>query len=340
MKLSGLRKALQYLLERGSHKNRDNKYLEMVEKLVDDTDSIIRLAPGYRKVLHEVVRFSIEYTEQLIDEIPQAMEIGNDAFVSNPQVNAFFVNTRELQTIFSQSYEIREFMDNNKFDSSHCYALLCMQKTEKAIMGVELSGDMLKHDVLQTAINFSDHRIYSPASTETETRQGLKQCLFNGLVTHAHEQVVRIKLEGLRLNEERLKLRALIREQQQQFAKSEAGSTANDEVADEVKKLTDRLSKIEWQIAEIQPVTPQKLLDQVVSVLRSPEEYVRFNQFSLHLTKMGIKVDEISKQSGNQLNLTEAEIGLEPPRVVTLVKFPRDELLSSSELMTGKLFSL
>ena len=42
---------------------------------------------------------------------------------------------------------------------------------------------------------------------------------------------------------------------------------------------------------------------------------------------MGIKVSDNSQQPGNLLNLTEVWIGNEPPRVVTLATFPKNELM-------------
>jgi hypothetical protein len=48
---------------------------------------------------------------------------------------------------------------------------------------------------------------------------------------------------------------------------------------------------------------------------------------------MGIRVEGSSPQPCNELNLTEAVIGEEPPRVVTLAKFPADEVPPPAEFM-------
>jgi hypothetical protein len=49
---------------------------------------------------------------------------------------------------------------------------------------------------------------------------------------------------------------------------------------------------------------------------------------------MGIKIDESTQQPSNTLNLTEVSIGEQPPRVVTLAIFPRNEFLARPFLST------
>ena len=58
-----------------------------------------------------------------------------------------------------------------------------MNETEKTILGMELHNDIIRRDVMQTALSFSGHKIMSPASRETGVRTGIKQCIFDGLVT-------------------------------------------------------------------------------------------------------------------------------------------------------------
>jgi hypothetical protein len=74
-------------------------------------------------------------------------------------------------------------------------------------------------------------------------------------------------------------------------------------------------------------VTPGEALQQVKAVFSRPDSFVKFKKCSLRLNKMGIKIQQNSRQACNQIDLTEVRIGDESPRVVTLAAFPRDELL-------------
>jgi hypothetical protein len=313
-KLSGLRDVLVHRqLIKGTRHDQHPDMDKTIERVVDAVDGRIRLIGGYRKKLHQVIRNSVEYTDALIDRFPRAIEVSSQTFVSDPYVNAFFSNTRDVQVIFSQSSEIRDFMEDYAHeDVSQCCALLCMHKMERTVLGVELAGDAIKKDVKQISVNFTDHRIYSPARTEEETRQGLKNCLFEGLVTNTLERVVQLRLSNQRLQHDR----------QAEHAANEA------ECRREIEETRLKLEKTEGDLRKIHLATPQISLEQVIEVFSSPENFVQMQQSTLRLNKMGIKISESTHQPANSLHLTEVNIGEHPPRVVALAKFPRDEFLS------------
>jgi len=333
--LSGFRDAIHHRMqEKESRQSRCTEILNTVERVVEGTDSRIRLVNSYQKKLQAAVSSSLEYTDDLIDQIPEAIEVSANTFVSDSHVNAFFVNVSDLQTVFSHSSEVRQFMEDfSNVDSPQCCALLCMRKSEKTVMGVDLAGEMLKRDVRQTAVSFSDHRIYSPTPSEAETREGLKQCLFGGLVTNALEHIVQLRLVSGRLKKERLMLQATLRRYQNKKGGSEHDSRSAAEVAQEIEEIHQKLSMIDEQLEKTHPLTPQESLEQVNAVFSRPDQFVRFKKCSLRLNKMGIKIDEDSRQACNEIRLAEVEIGDELPRVVTLAKFPRDELLPRREFL-------
>ena len=197
----GLRDAIhRNRQEKALRRSRTAEVLNTMENVVDDTDSIIRLVPGYKKKLQNSIQSSLEFADELVSQIPEAIEVSSSTFVSDPYVNAFFTNVADLQSVFCHSSEIQDYMKNSHADSAPCCALLCMRRTEKTVMGMELSDNMLKKDVQQVAVSFSDHRVYSPTPVEPETREGLRHCLFQGLVTNALERIVQRRLASHRLH--------------------------------------------------------------------------------------------------------------------------------------------
>jgi hypothetical protein len=339
--LSGLRNAIQRRIEeRASWRTHSAEVLHTVESVIDATDNRIRLISGYRKRLHGLVHNALEFTDALVEQIPGAIEVGRRTFVSDPYVNAFFVNVSDLHSIFRHSSEIRDFEDEHRLDEApHCYALLCMRKTEKTIMGMELSGDVLRRDVRQVAVNFSDHRIYSPAPSEPETRQGLKQCLFGGLATNALERIMQQKLVSHRLQTERQVLHTRLRHLQQMLKQADHNDRDRPALTGSVNDIARQLANIENKLMGTRPATPLESLQQVITVFSRPDEFVRLQRSSLRLDKMGIKLCEDSRQPGNTLHLTEVIIGDQLPRVVTLAKFPRDELCPPAEFPAQDMFS-
>jgi hypothetical protein len=328
-RFSGLRDAIQRnRLEKAHRRSMAAKVLATVESVVDETDSKIRLVPGYKMKLQDIIQSSLEFADDLVNRIPEPIEVSVNTFTSDPYVNAFFTNVRDLQSIFSHSSEIQDYMEDVHYDDACCCALLCMRRTEKTVMGMELSGDMLKRDVRQVAVSFSDHRIYSPAPCESDTREGMKSCLFQGLVANALEHIMNLRLAGHRLQSKRQMLHARLKRYQQKSGEMQQGPGANARIAQDIEETGLELRKTEKQMMETPLLTPQVVLDQVIDVFSRPENFVQIREISLRLNKMGIKISDDSSQPANKLNLTEVTIGIELPRVVTLATFPRKELLA------------
>lgn len=301
--------------------------MQAVERVVDGTDGRIRLISGYQGKLHDVIGTALEYADNLVNQIPGAIEVSSRTFATDPYVNAFFSDTRDLQSIFSHSSEIREFMeDSHHWETSRCCALLCMQMSEKTVLGMELAGDILKKDVLQVAVNFSDHHIYSPAPTERETREGLKHCLFEGLVTNTLERIIRLRLENRRLQTQRQILQARLRESRYSLDRQENLAGNGSGRRHEIEDARLKLRKMDAQAGATLPANPQASLDQVISVFSHPEGFVQIRQHAIRINRMCIKVDTDDPLAGNDLKLTEVAIGGEAPRVVALANFPRDEI--------------
>jgi hypothetical protein len=321
--------------EKGARGNRLDEILLHLEGVVDDTDSRIRLVPGYKRKLEGVIENALDYTTGLVDEIPEAIEISRSTFVSNPYVNAFFANVDDLKSVFRRSSEIRDYLDECSGDlTGECCALLCMHMSQKKVLGMELAGNILRKDVSQVAVSFADHRVYSPSPGEQETRQGLKHCLFQGLATAALARIMEIRLENHKLTHEVQKHRATLRRYQR---RSEDDIRADMIANRDYEEAKSKLARAEAELMDASTATPQTCMEQVISVFRHPNDYVRMNRFSLKLSKLGIKIHEDSRQPCNDLELTEVEIASEQPRVITLARIPVKELLPGSVSATNGL---
>jgi len=339
--LSGLQNAFRHKLEeRASQQRHYGEVLNAVEKVVDGTDSRIRLVSGYKKKLHDGVKTALEFADELVARIPGTIEISSSNFVSDPYVNAFFVNANDLHTIFNHSSEMQDFMEDcGSHEDSQCCVLLCMQKTEKSILGMDLSGDILKKDVQQTAVSFSDHRIYSPAPTEAATREGLKECLLGGLVTNALERIMQDKVKNHRLQSDRQMLHVKLRHLEYKSRSTHQGSRIHADLTNEIEDIRQKLRVIENKLMSARPATPQESLNHVNGVLKQPDNYIQLSKSTFRLDKMGIRIDKSSSRPCNNIDLTEVVIGEASPRVVTLARFPVEEFSSQAEFQAHRTFS-
>jgi hypothetical protein len=289
----------------------------VVEQVIQGTDERIRLVNDHKRVLIDPVITTLKYTSSIIDQIPPAIEVSSNTYVSNPYVNAFFANIEELQSVFSRSSELRYFIDDYQHhDVKEICALLCMHMSEKTALGMELAGDTLKKDVRQIAVNFSDHHVYSPAPTEAETRQGLRNCMLEGLTTMALDRVVQLRLSRQSLVDEQRILQTRLRSRQ-----------ADNWDSLDTGKTREKLGRIEEAMKHTPPASPEETLKAVKAVFSQPEKYIRLKKTSLRIDRMGIKRKARSTEQSNRLQLVEVTIGNEEPRIITLARFPRNEIL-------------
>jgi hypothetical protein len=212
-----------------------------------------------------------------------------------------------------------------------------MSRTEKTVMGMELSGDLLKKDVLQVAVSFADHRIYSPAPSEPEAREGLKNCLFQGLVTNALERITTLRLTSHRLQSKHQMLHSRLRRYKQTTREVKQGTRNGARIARGIEETSLELGRIEKKMMNSPLLTPQVMLEQVMDVFSKPDDFIRIRKFPLSLNKMGIKINDNSSQPRNKLDLTEVIFDNELPRVVTLATFPRQELLHDTGVFSTRL---
>ena len=290
---------------------------DTIEHVIQTTDERIRLVNGYQHKLLDPVTKALEYTGSIIDQFPAAIEVSSNTFASDPYVNAFFANIEELQSVFSSSAELRDFIDDYRHhDVKEICALLCMRKAEKTALGIELVGDTLKRDVRQVAVNFFDHHVYAPAPTEAETRQGLKECLLEGLTTKALERAVQLRLSRQRLEDEQRILQVRLRSRQ-----------AENWDSFDMEKTREKLGQIEMAMKDTPLASPLETLNIVEEVFSHPEEFVRLKKTSVRIDRMGIKRREDAPENSHRLDLIEVTIGKDDPRVIILARFPRNEVL-------------
>ena len=302
---------------------------EAIERVIDGTDPRLRLVPGYRKILQKEVAASLDHISNLVDQIPGPLEVNRKAFVRDPEVRAFFASPDALQEIFGFSTELKAFFaDPANSNTNECSALMCANKEEKTVLGTDLAGDTVHHEVLQTAINFYDHKLLTPAASLKDVRDSIKQCIFDGLVTHALEHISEIRTHRKNLEDQRRILHSRLRARQAQGNGLSALLAAAHEGKEQPEDLKKQLAEAEQKLDQL-PGTQDALpfyLDEIRKILGKPDDFIRLNVACFRLTDMGIMVNDKSPQPVNTVCFSELEIADVMKRVVTVVRYTRDEM--------------
>ncbi|UCE89585.1 MAG: hypothetical protein JSW10_01740 [Pseudomonadota bacterium] len=307
-------------------RRKDAIVIEAIENVIDGTEPRIRLVPGYRKQLHQAVAGALAYVDALVEQIPEAIGFNKRAFGCDARVNAFFASADEMRQLFSASSQLRECVDApDGCGRPECFALLCMRMEEKSRLGVELNGEIIKRDVPQTVVNFSEHKLLAPGATEQQVRQGLRRCMFDALVTHVLEVVLAERANHGAPEDPRQVLEARRR----------ALHTRDRELAallDSAQASLPIRAAVSGVVANAVVLTPQDYLQQVKELLSCPQDFVKLSRVTLNLTRLGVLSDR-GDSAASAVQLVQIEIGEVLKRVVVLVRYPRAELLAPGDLL-------
>lgn len=305
-----------------------------VESVIDGIEPRMRLVRGYQKKLLPAVLTARAYIESMVEQIPGPLDITPKVFVSDPYVNAFFATPQEVREVFSRSAELQAFFQQPpNADVDTACALLCMVEKEKNVLGMDLAHGVIRRDVSQTVVNFSEHKVLSPAATESEAREGLKNCIFSALLSHALQHIAGLKAHKQELQDQRRILYGRLRARQ---AYSN-GLTTLLSVAPgdqgETRDIEEKLALAEAKL-KLMPAThdaPREYLREVRAILEQPQAFIQLRRVSFQLTKLGIKADASSSHPTNSVELAEIEIINVLKRVVLIVRYPRAEMLAEPD---------
>lgn len=302
---------------------------DAIEHVVDGIEPKMRYFSGYKKMLAEGVATSLTYISNLVDTIPGPIIISSKTFTIDPQVNAYFATVTDIQEIFSDSTELRNFFDaTENYNLGEACALLCMNETEKTVFGLELHEDIIQREVMQTALNFTEHKIMSPAASVAEVRTGIKQCIFDGLITHSLQQILELKQQKQGLETQLCILNSRLKARQSQTGglSSLLGSATETKLSEDIEQ---KISENEKELQKL-PASQDALqyyLDIIKDTLSQPEDFIRMKEKSFNITKMGIVTNDDSSQSVNTIHFKEILIANVLERVIAIVCYPRSEML-------------
>jgi hypothetical protein len=200
-----------------------------------------------------------------------------------------------------------------------------MERRERTVLGMEMHGEVIKRDVKQTAVSFTDHRVVKPSLSEPELRKNLEQRAFESLIAFALERITEL-----------VAARHLLEDQQQlmkmQRKVAQLRSTSLEPLIGDKGSTSIDIEALREQ-ANTRLSTLEDYIDRISDVLGDPQKHLRLDRIDMHLSKMNIKLDEQSTDSGHALQLFEASLGEHLKRILFIARFPRDNLLPRQDFL-------
>jgi hypothetical protein len=147
-----------------------------IEAVVDRVNPKLRLASDYQARLGPAIERFLVAAREDVSRIPAPHLATPDAWVSDPDLHAFFATAQDLVALVSRARQVKELFRAQP-GADTAYGLLGMSVESRQVFGTELQGDMVRQDVPQETLSFGDHRINLVAADEAALRQTLVRAL-------------------------------------------------------------------------------------------------------------------------------------------------------------------
>jgi hypothetical protein len=168
-----------------------------VERIVEGTDSRLRVVGGYQKRLRRSARVLLDHLDDTLATLSRVIEIDRPAFATDPLVGSLMTSHAQMQSLLSRSTLLHDCMKSaDGLEASHLYAVVMLARKEKTVFGSALQGNLIVRDVKQTSVQFHSHRIVAVAGSEAQIRSALKRVVFEGVIGYVRGQMTKLRHSG------------------------------------------------------------------------------------------------------------------------------------------------
>jgi len=294
----------------------DPRFQEAIERAVYLVEPLLKQSSGYPGRYRAVLGRTLRYADQLAAAFPGPVELDHEHFARDPFVHALFGSQDILQHSLSLSRAMQEYRRRPDAGSGDIYALMGMRRNEKHTFGMEAEGEILRRDVAQQTVSFSDHTLSCISASEAETRALVAWSIFDSLVARVASHLEGLRQEKSTLDKQRDDHMARLR-----------GSTGERRAALELE--------LGMLLRGLSDATQRLNLDRIPGYfeerLQSPETLVRLERQARRLDGMGILRARDDPSTSHLLDFTDL-LGQDRRRwTVTLVHCQQQELPPLSE---------
>ncbi len=284
---------------------------EAIEEVIAGTEPKLRALSHYDRSLGPVIAGALDYIAGLIARLPPPIELSRRAWQRDPHVNAFFATAADLPLFLSRSKELRDFFQRHP-GASQAFAILTLTRKERQVFGLSLQDEMVRRDVVRAEARHCALNLYIGLAKKRLTkRQGQREGL------DQERLILETRLKGLRAQiRQGTENPAVL---QEKIATTEARLAANGQERAALGSFTNRL---------------EAMLAEIHHLLADPGHELQLAPSSLRVDRLGIKQEggQGNGVAANDLSLLECTTATSQ-RVITLVRCPRDELLTLDQIV-------
>lgn len=284
-----------------------------IERLITRYGNRLPYLSHYKTDFIAPMQRTLRYFAHIVRQIPGPVEFCTCNWDDDPLVNAVCTSTQKQETFLRNNRLLKDFF--NTTDTPIAYALLKTRKMEKQITGIEKTGNIIRRDALQTAVSFEDHEIVAPSRSIDESRRTFSRNLLYALFDQLAEQMEALKSWKAELEQELMRLNT-------KFSHPPEPADANDPAAALIHSIEKKLTELKNMTG-----SPEKCRHTISQLLLHPENHIRANTETLHLSRLGIKVGNTSTDRANTFTIATIAISEDENWTVSWITVPRDAVV-------------
>lgn len=298
-----------------------HKALGRVAELVDP---LLKITPGFERKLSAPLQHALGYCDGLVAALPGPIEISRHAFSTDPLIHALFATANDIDQMLGRSQEIRDFLASPcSWESEHFYAMFAARRQEKRQLGMARQGDVIRSDVSQTVLYFSNQTLIEPHCDLDDARRALRCTTLESLLRtfHSHLDVLRHERDGLRadLSIERAHLTIL------------SGSSGGQAYQVHTRHVSELNAELHTRA---EALMPDQMLEALAAYLQAPEPALHLTPVSITVDRLGVVQNEPADGlNAHTLNFPELTARDRRLHLAMLVRISREEALEAVEMV-------
>ncbi len=286
-----------------------------LDHVIGMVDPLVRAVPRLEKHLLGAVEHALGYCDKLVTALPGPIEINRRSFGTDMLVHTLFATPSDIEDMLGRSQAVRDFLDRPECWASDGFcAMLAARRKQRRQFGMAQQGNMIRSDVPQEVLYFSDQTLIEPCCEIDMTRQRLRAKALESLLRtfNTHVDALRHERDNLRID--------LSIEHAQFFAKQRHDASQED-------KHTRHLVELDVSLRQNgEALMPENLVEMLADFLYHPESALSLTPVSICIDRMGI-LHEPGKDDTDAQIIVFPELSSRDRRqhLATLVHISRDE---------------
>lgn len=279
--------------------------------------------PGFQRTLAPRVRDALDYCNGMVEQLPQPLGIERTAFAAEPHIHALFGSADDIDAMIGKSPALHDHVSAGEgVGSEDCFALLAARREEKSVLGVEREGDLLRTDVPQRLLHFSNHNLSLIADTADHAHAKLREAAFDGLIKTFAAHVRKLRGEQDTLRKERA-----LAATRNRLIRQHGDSGDETRFTRTIASLDERLTR------NADALQPKQQIEALADFLAKPAEALRLEAVILLVDRSGRIIEPNSSRTDGAATLQLTELISRDRRrhVIVPVRFSRRMALQALE---------